>query len=78
MRFYAYFRIAKEFCPKKLKPFAPSIYYEVARQLERYAPYYTGNFYVTREMLEPVYRTAYDKIVERMGYQAWLESHMQR
>ena len=68
MGFYVYFRIAKYFCPRKLKPFAPAIYYEVARELEKECKYISSDhFYVTQKMLDPIYRIAYDRIVERIG-----------
>lgn len=76
MGFYAYFKMAKLFCPPKLKPFAPAIYYEVARQLERYDYPHLDNFYVTGKMLESVYHVAYDRIVERIGEQIAKDNYL--
>ena len=73
MGFYTYFEIAKKFCPSKLKPFAPAIYYEVARKLEMFSYFYG----VPAQRLEAIYGEAYDRIVERIGEQIAKENYLQ-
>lgn len=68
MGFYEYFKLAKTFCPTKLKPFSPAIYYEVARTLQSRRIYLWGMPRgKIRDILVPYYNMAYDRIVERMG-----------
>ena len=73
MGFYHYFRLADRNLPAKLRPFAPPVVYESARIMAMYNIDETASLQTFRA----VYTKAYDNIVERIGYQAWLESHMQ-
>lgn len=77
MGFYKYFELAKEFCPIKLKPFSPAIYYEVARTLQSRRIYLWGMpVYKIRKILDPYYHMAYDRIVEGIGEKIAQENHL--
>lgn len=88
--FYVY-RFCEQNLEDKYKPFAPAICFEMTRDIWReYSRFahlasaqeaikrYLDWLYVGKGAFAQLEINAYNKITERIGYKAWLDSHTQK